>query len=54
MLAATEVAAQFGLVLAAVTALVGSVLKFLERNLGAGLAYVAVALLAVVAAVDKL
>ena len=54
LLAASEVAVQFGLVVAAVTALVGSVLKFLEKNLGAGLAYIAVSLLALVAAVDKL
>jgi len=54
LLAASEVAVQFGLVVAAVVALVGSGLKFFEKNLGAALAYLAVSILALVAAVDKL
>jgi len=54
MLAASEVAVQFGLVLASVTALVGAALKFLEKNFGAGLAYVSMSILALAAAVSKL
>lgn len=54
IVAASEVAVQFGLVVAAVSALVGAVLKVIERNLGAALAYVAVSILGFVAAIDKL
>ena len=50
MLAASEIAVQFGLVVSAVFALVGAVLKVIEKNVGAALAYAAVSILALVAA----
>lgn len=50
LLAASDVASNFGLVLAAVTALVGSVLKLIEKNVGAALAYASVCLIALAAA----
>lgn len=46
--------ALFAPLIAACLALVGAILKAVERNLGAAAAYAAVAVLAVTAAVDKL
>lgn len=46
--------AMFGPLVAAALALAGAVLKAIERNVGAALAYAAVTVLAAVAAVEKL
>ncbi len=46
--------AVFGPLIAACLALVGAALKAFERNLGAAVAYAAVGVLAITAAVEKL
>jgi len=46
--------AVFGPLIAACLAFVGAALKAFERNLGAAVAYAAVAVLAITAAVEKL
>lgn len=46
--------AVFGPLIAAALALAGAVVKAVERNVGAAVAYAAVALLAATAAVEKL